>query len=228
MTTEAPEKAYFFCNSCRRDTNHELKGEHRSVHTSENEFTEVVAYRFWICMGCEHGLLQRTYTNDFMQDDDEEYDFFPPSSREALFPKTFAKLKPHLQAIYKEAIVCYNQEALILSAAGLRALMEGLCQDKRIRGRNLKEKINGLNRLLPNKAIVRDLHQFRFMGNEAVHELSAPKAFAIKLAIEIIEDLLNFFYALDHKANNLRRLRKALKVKPRPAKVDTISKPNII
>jgi len=57
----------------------------------------------------------------------------------------------------------------------LRALLEGICQDKRIKGKNLKAKIEGLKSLLPNKNIIRNLHHFRFMGNEAIHELAAPK-----------------------------------------------------
>ena len=40
--------------------------------------------------------------------------------------KNYSKLKPHLKALYKEAITAYNHEAYILCAAGLRALIEGI------------------------------------------------------------------------------------------------------
>jgi hypothetical protein len=41
---------------------------------------------------------------------------------------------PASSALYEEAITCYNEKVLILCAAGLRALLEGICQDKRIKG----------------------------------------------------------------------------------------------
>jgi len=118
-----------------------------------------------------------------------------------------------LTAIYREAITCYNEGAPILCTAGLRALLEGICQDKRIKGRNLKAKIDGLNAILPNKNMIRNLHHFRFMGNDAVHELAPPKPEELVLAISVIEDLLNFDYEMDYKASRLRDLRRSNKPK---------------
>ncbi len=219
MAGEPLEKARFYCNRCGNETNHELKGAHSSRFDSEDGgFSEVMGYKFWICMGCEHGLLQESYWNSMMGDNDEEYAYFPPCSRDAAIPKNYSKLKPHLKALYQEAITAYHHQAFILCAAGLRALMEGICQDRRIKGKNLKIKIDGLRPLLPNKSIIRNLHQFRFMGNEAVHELAAPKPYELKLAIGVIEDLLNFFYELDHKASQLRLIRQAGKVRPQRKK----------
>lgn len=130
-----------------------------------------------------------------------------------LTPKSYSKLKSELTTIYREALSCYNEEALILCTAGLRALLEGICQDKRIKGRNLKVKIDGLKAILPNKNIIRNLHQFRFMGNDAVHELAAPNRKELALAIGVIEDLLNFLYEMDYKASQLRELRRKINPK---------------
>jgi hypothetical protein len=219
MAGEPLEKARFYCNRCGNETNHELKGAHSSRFDEENGgFLEVIGYKFWTCMGCEHGLLQQSYWNNMMDDNDEEYTYFPACSRGGVTPKDYSKLKPKLEALYKEAITAYNHQAFILCAAGLRALIEGICQNKRIKGRNLKIRIDGLSPLLPHKRIIRNLHQFRFMGNEAVHELAAPKPYELRLAIEVIEDLLNFFYELDHKASQLRYFRQVGKVRPRRKK----------
>jgi len=114
---------------------------------------------------------------------------------------------------------CYNEQAPILCTAGLRALLEGICQDKRIKGRNLKAKIDGLKAILPSRNIIRNLHHFRFMGNDAVHELAAPKPNELALAIGVIEDLLNFLYEMDYKASQLRELRRSNRPKKsKPAK----------
>lgn len=229
MSEESDEKTRIYCNSCKQETNHEHKGEHKAKFHDEHGFGEYLIYKLWICMGCEAGVLQRVYTNDAM-DPECDYDYFPERSQNALAPKPYSKLEPALAAIYKEAITCYNAKALILCAAGLRALLEGICQDKKIKGRNLKDKVDGLQIYLPNKNIIRNLHHFRFMGNDAVHELAAPKGTEVALAIGVIEDLLSFFYELDYKASQLwamRRLKRVLKpVKPKAVSATLTLTPN--
>ena len=82
--------------------------------------------------------------------------------------------------------------------------MESICQDKNIPGRTLEQRINGLVAILP-KNIVDNLHGFRFMGNDALHELKLPPVSDLRLAIDVSEDLLNFLYELDYKASRLPR-----------------------
>ncbi len=64
----------------------------------------------------------------------------------------------------------------MLCAAGLRSLLEGICHDQKAAGRNLEERIDSLQFVVPNKNLVRHLHAFRFTGNKAMHELEAPAA----------------------------------------------------
>jgi hypothetical protein len=234
MAEEALKKKRIYCNFCKQDTNHNPKGEH-TVKTYEEEsgFGEILIYRFWICMGCERGVLEQDYSNSDMTwngtDYFSDFSYYPERSQHDLAPKYYTKLKPKLAALYTEAITCYNRKALILCAAGLRALLEGICQDKRIKGKNLKVKIEGLKVLLPNKNIIRNLHHFRFMGNEAVHELAAPKPTELALAISVIEDLLNFLYELDYKASQLRALRRNKKPKmPKPVKKAVSAMPTVV
>jgi hypothetical protein len=214
MADENIRKKRLYCNLCKRETNHELKGEHegRFGDPEVGELGEVLIYRLWICMGCERGLLEEEYSTEAMPDPEfAEFEYFPKRSEHSRLAKHYSKLKPQLRAIYQEAITCYNEQALILCTAGLRALLEGICQDKKIKGNNLKTKIEGLQSILPNKNIIRNLHHFRFMGNDAVHELAAPKPTEVALAIGVIEDLMNFFYELDYKASRLREMRRAAK-----------------
>lgn len=224
MAEETVKKKRIYCNYCKQDTNHDLKGEHTVKASAVDwDFQEHSTYRLWICMGCEHGMLEQEYENSEMMNSEGEYysdfSYFPERARREIAAKHYTKLKPKLVALYTEAITCYNRNALILCAAGLRALLEGICQDKRAKGANLKKKIENLQPLLPNKSIIKNLHHFRFMGNEAVHELAAPKIAELKLAISVIEDLLNYFYELDYKASQLREMRR--RKKPRLAKPTT-------
>jgi hypothetical protein len=211
MTEEASQKMRIYCNCCKQETNHEVKAEHKAKWFDEIGFGQMLIHHLWVCMGCEHAVLQETYGNSEMQDGEEEQHYYPERSEGFLFPKPYAKLNPKLAAIYREALTCYNGKALILCAAGLRALLEGVCEDMKIKGRNLEIKIDGLQAHLPNKNIIRNLHQFRFMGNHAVHELAAPKPTEVALAIEVIEDLLNFLYELNYKASRLREMRRSKK-----------------
>jgi len=40
-----------------------------------------------------------------------------------------------------------------------------------------------------------------------VHELEAPNEFTLTLALDVIEDILNFLYALDYKVSLLDKLK---------------------
>jgi hypothetical protein len=219
---EGNKRSKIYCNHCHRVTNHQLAGEHcfGEGDPEIDEYEEYI-YRLWICAGCERGTLEsgNTFYGGVYGQTDElgnqlwAQNFYPKRSHQDLTPKFFIKLKPKLKMIYKETIACFNGGAFVLCSAGLRALLEGVCDDKRVKGRNLRDKIDNLQRLLPNKNIIKNLHHFRFTGNQAVHQLEAPNSDDAKLAIEVMEDLLNFLYELDYKASRLRASAKARKSK---------------
>jgi hypothetical protein len=211
-----PKKKKIYCNTCKQSTNHTLIGEHSVSEYDQNAgWGEASTYRLWICAGCEAGTLEDEYSNSAMIDQDgneiSELYYYPKRVRGDLTPKVFLKLNPKLKQIYKEAIACFNGESYILCTAGLRALLEGVCDNKHIKGRNLRDKIDNLQPLLANKNIVKNLHHFRFTGNQAVHKLESPTRGDTKLAIEVMEDLLNFLYELDYKASRLRASTKTRK-----------------
>lgn len=69
MAEEAPKKTRFYCNHCKVETNHQLIGEHSiKSYDDEADFGEIATDRMWICMGCEHGVLQQEYSNSEMMD----------------------------------------------------------------------------------------------------------------------------------------------------------------
>ena len=211
MSENPPQKKRLFCNQCKTITKHVLKGYH---HKEDNEeqfahWWEKSDFFFWVCAGCDSAILEEEYTNAAIDQDDGDHIFlvFPKPSLFHLQEKHFTKLPSKLKTIYHETIQAFNEEMQILTSAGLRALIEGICSDKQISGRNLKEKIDNLNTLLPQN-IVTNLHSFRFIGNEAVHELEVPDTYDLRLAIEVSEDLLNFLYELDYKSSRLMENRR--------------------
>jgi hypothetical protein len=160
-----------------------------------------------------------SYMTSYIEDgDDQIYEsiYHPKRASSSRPSKHFVNLPKKLETLYSEVVKSNNEELDLLCAAGLRSLLEGVCADKGIRGANLEEKIEGMKSLLP-ESIVKNLHEFRFMGNRAIHELEAPNNFELSTALDVIEDILNFFYALDYKASLLGKIRaNSHELQPRP------------
>jgi len=197
------------CNTCKGETHHDRKATHDRSYSeivnqydpgSELEYWEKYRYSFWICRGCDSALLEIEKTSIAM-DGNWESQFYP--KRADLLPKHFMQLSRRLAALYVEVILTFNNDARILCAIGLRSLLEGICDDKGVKGKDLFTRTDALKKMLPEN-IVEGLHEFRFMGNIAAHELQAPKRYQLRQAIEVMEDLLNFLYELEYKAGRLR------------------------
>ncbi|MGE0448022.1 MAG: DUF4145 domain-containing protein [Vicinamibacterales bacterium] len=209
-STNSVQRRRIYCNRCRGETNHTWSGS----HSREEQFDfddgsapiwQKTNYRLWACAGCDHAVMEVERESSLdTPDDGPTYQYHPPRTRDDLDLKVFRRIPTRLRSIYTQTIKSYNYNLRVLCAAGLRALIEGICADKAIQGRNLMERIDGLEAHLP-KSIVTNLHGFRFMGNEAVHELTAPSLDDLKIAIEVSEDLLNFLYELDYKASRLQK-----------------------
>ena len=217
--TELPPDKYIFCNCCKGETNHTCKADYCRHHLLGTDkylggLLYTVGYRLWMCGGCEHCTLEQYYTDETMEDENGvaifESEYFPKRTKHHLANKHFKQLPPRLENIYHEVLGTFNNELRILCSLGIRALIEGICADQEITGRNLETRIDGLSSLLPKK-IVSNLHSIRFMGNEAAHELNAPAQDELQLAIEICEDLLNYLYELDYKASQLSEVRERRK-----------------
>ncbi|MFA5858183.1 MAG: DUF4145 domain-containing protein [Elusimicrobiota bacterium] len=210
-----PKVIDIYCNRCEGYTKHDCvwKSSREDVNFDEDEsvdFIEILIYVVWRCRGCESISLQLKYTNSaaINQEGENVWDieYHPIRKKSSINPKYFNKLPIKLTEIYRESVTAYNAKAYLLCAVGLRSLIEGVCKDKNIRGDNLGKEIDGLSTILPQN-IVKNLHNLRFMGNDAVHELDPPTNYELKLAIEICEDLLNYLYELDYKTTKLNKYR---------------------
>ena len=211
-----------FCNNCNRETNHICKlDEYDSSVRLDDEVDnpdvipvwDVNGYRLWACAGCDAWTIEKYEA--LMTDGEDSilidhnvvgYTFVPERTRFHAQLKQYHQLPPTLDRIYREVIHSYNSDLRILCAVGLRTLLEGICADQEIRGGNLLQKIEGLSSMLP-KNIVNNLHSFRFMGNDAAHELILSDQVELRLAITVAEDLLNFLYDLDYRASSLTKWR---------------------
>jgi hypothetical protein len=92
---------------------------------------------------------------------------------------------------------------------GLRALLEGICIDRGITDAEawgLETKLEKLkeDEHLPSN-IVECLFSFKFIGDSAAHRLEAPAQEELKLAIEVMEDLLKFMYEVEYELSSKAR-----------------------
>jgi hypothetical protein len=79
--------------------------------------------------------------------------------------------------IYKEAIDALNANIRTLAGVGLRATVEAVCLNNNIRDGTLETKIDELAKHnLLTAAQAELLHEERYLGNAALHELETPPA----------------------------------------------------
>lgn len=220
------------CLTCKN------RNRHKVMASIDQDGKEALGYDDWIfwkskyqiieCQGCGTISFRIEHSNS------EDIDEFGHSVTELIYPKrttetwnvkVFFNVPHNLDRIYNETIDCYNNENLTLCGAGVRALVEGLCNENRIvdgeiestkrdgskvkkRADNLQGRINGLaEKGKLTKENVEILHEHRFLGNTAIHDLSAPTKEELSLAITIIEHVFDNIYEIPEIATQLKNKR---------------------
>lgn len=103
-----------------------------------------------------------------------------------------------------------NAGALTLASAGLRAVVEAMCLDRGCTGKNLVAKINDLAaRGEVTKAQADFFNVHRYLGNEAVHDLSTPPVEEFVEALGVLEQLLKTLYEVPAAVARINKMRKA-------------------
>ena len=227
------------CAECNRKTRHLVL---QSMDTSGSELVDRQSdislywddhYQIVQCQGCE--TISFRHLNWFSEYQDFDSDgsterLYPKRSKNSLPTKDYFNAPPSLRRIYRETIESFNNEVYTLCAAGLRSIVEGICEDQEIidgpitvtkkdgsskteRKENLQGKISGLcEKDILTRENSEILHEHRFLGNEAVHKLSQPSPEELTLAIEIIEHTIDALYEIPEKAQELRH-KKAIRQK---------------
>lgn len=221
------------CGKCKRQTNHKIVTSYE-LHGQEDcggGYT-IDWYNSWQviqCQGCDDLSFRKEhyFSEDEHQIAEDEWEdgltitLYPKRNAHMRMPKEFLNVPPKLRNIYIESIDAFNNDSFILTAAGLRALVEGLCSfleikdgevqkdGKSIRKKNLEGKIFGLHEKGHLTAPgAKFLHEHRFMGNDAVHALQKPSRADLSVAIDLLEPSLEAIFELPVKAEELEESRK--------------------
>jgi hypothetical protein len=199
------------CRRCSRQTRQEV------LYAIENKadepyYNELHTWQVLRCMGCESIGFRYRY-DDF--DDVSEL----PSGRTQhatkyyRYPNAIPGHRPleYLHAVpavirqvYNQTISAYAGDASILAGMGLRATIEAVCNHLAISGSSLEKRIDQLYKTgFISSNDKRRLHAIRFLGNDAAHEIRQPKAPELRVALEIVEHLINSVFILELRAKNL-------------------------
>ncbi len=175
------------------------------------------------CQGC-NSISFRQVRNCSEYDNDTVF-LYPHRSKTTKPIKDYFHVPRDLQLIYSETIECFNHDNSYLCAAGLRAIVEGVCADQKItdgpeltstgdqvkkngkplRKNALYHKIIGLvEKGILTKEQANILHFHRNLGNDALHELQRPSAKELSLAIDVLENVLDVLYESPKKGDVLK------------------------
>jgi hypothetical protein len=201
------ERYKLVCATCDNDTWHivmasvDTSGEYESAGVCFQHHHQIVK-----CLGCEAVSFRQQYWDDSGNYEEEgpSIDVYPPRrAGRKLLAKAYY-LPSLVQTIYRETHAALVGGHRLLAAVGVRALIEGVCKEKKAGGRNLQQRIDDLvdkRVLTPGGAEV--LHKTRFLGNEAAHELTPPPDEVLDAAMEVAEHLLQSVYILPNVAARL-------------------------
>lgn len=221
------------CSSCKSTTKHRIIAslDKDGCEYDEREGWSVEwndEFQIIQCQGCESTSFRHTSwfsedANPTTGETGQTERLYPKRSSSSVITKPFYNVPSNLRRIYGELVDCFNNEIPTLCAAGLRALVEGICAHEGVtdgpvhlpaigggtqikRKSNLEGRIAGLQEKgLLTQSSAQTLHEHRYLGNDAVHELARPSDDELRLAIDIIELTLEQLYELPEKAEELRR-----------------------
>lgn len=209
------EKERFYCKTCQRDTNHDLLYDESESMLQDNGSKIWKCYETIRCLGC--GTISLHYSECHTENSDPHSHLL--SAKSQYFPKDrffrnpiedVQKLPVSTQNIYFEVLSALNEDLPILTAIGLRVLIESVCRERAYTWTNLYDGIENLSvDGILSFTQVEFLHACRFMGNTAAHEIAAPSKKQLLDALDIIETLLTTMYVLPDKAKSIDIRKKA-------------------
>ena len=199
------------CPKCRSITNHTILANY-TYHMNDPR------YDYWIytdyeiikCNGCDFILFREVYSDNECIDYNENGELVR-GHIEKRYPGIIvsSRLKNYninyipytCKSIYEETEFSLANNQIFLSAVGLRMLIESICNNQteigsiKFESKNLYGKIDELvkNGILTKKS-GEILHGIREIGNSSTHELKPTNINNLKIAFDIIENLLLMLY----------------------------------
>ena len=211
LNTKVDRKIKTKCLRCKGTVNHTIIANY-SLQENDIKYScwSCTDYEIIRCNGCDLVSFREEYRDDSCIDFGPDGEVFY-SEIESRYPFVISSSKfkeyninhiPYVcRKIYEETEFSIENEQIFLSAIGLRTLIESICNDQiqigniKFKSKNLYGKINELveNRILTEKS-GEILHKIREIGNDSTHDLKPANLTHLKIAFEIVENLLFMLY----------------------------------
>ncbi len=197
----------YFCRKCKGLRNQKSLFEKKILEGDAHDYFQwLEKYIVLECLGCETVSFLKVYgdTDMVYHDDEGNQEYYFDNNIYPLFLEKGDELKhksylpESISGIYAETISAFKSNSFILTAGGLRAIIEALCNHLKIKKDNLQNRIDLLHKkghltLSESKR----LHSIRFLGNDALHEIEKPKKEHLYLLLELINHLLSNLFIND-------------------------------
>ena len=213
-----------FCNWCSIDTNHVIIKEHKinQFHTNKKDGKKslLVTYSYQIiqCAGCD-SISFRSLTfapKSLERNSDGELVIIDNRSIEEIYPERRNNLMHEkkifgipflIRKAYKEVVENYNLGNYILCSAGLRAIVEGICNHFSIKPKYLKDRIEDLSKVgLISNELAESLKIHKFLGDKALHTLEIADSEELKASIQLLELTLETVFEAPTRHKKLREV----------------------
>ena len=225
---------YVECSQCEAPTKHTVE---RALEWSEfydgPDIHVWITYQIVRCNGCDTLSFRSAHcgSDEYYPDETGNWVFveterlYPTRKKRSVVDDLYLRddvyeIPECIQAIYRETLSAVQYDLPTLAGMGIRAIIDATCQDLEAKKRNLAEKIDelvGMSLLTPAGADI--LHGIRLLGNDAAHEMKAPKTKQITAALRVIDHLLLGVYVLPQEASVLPKPK--LNAPNHSAKTDT-------
>lgn len=190
------KKIKSYCACCRFKTNHTIIFSTEKSFRSD-DFNSSTIYEVIECDGCNGISFRKKYSDDTMLtggDDDgnynyyDEIDIYPSVLEDHKILSGYYYIPAKIRTVYLESIEAFKAKSYLLTGLGLRTIIEAICLEEGIKGKDLAEKIKNLlkSKLITEKEEKR-LHPIRFIGNDSGHEINVPSEKKLYIALYIIE-----------------------------------------
>jgi hypothetical protein len=193
-----------YCASCRRRKNQKklFSKKRRDPGSLANEEYSVIR-----CLECDALSLllvripkgkSKPVRITVSGDMGESYYLFLDYEHKELMPKK-------IQELYDQVESAFESDSTIVTGLALRTMVEAICIDRRIPGKNLQIKLDGLLTKGLIAAVERPiLDKLRVIGNESAHRIKSLPMDKLELALSIVNHMLRSIYILPKINKQLR------------------------
>lgn len=217
------KEIWLSCCNCDNITIHEVLAS-IDEHCTEFDLDGPPIFEFFErhsivqCKGCKNTQFLRNYKesidietdyegNEYWVDHQTIFPFFIHGHRRKngvyLLPK-------QIQDIYSETYSALANSQAILTGIGLRAIVEAVCKEKEAGTEDdiLQKRIDILvEKGLLSREGAKFLHELRFLGNDAAHEVLPHDLTTLLEALKIAENLLDNVFFMSQKAELIKKER---------------------